>query len=397
MVDTKLESKKVLNPTVIKLGLVSFFADLSSEMLYPITPIFLTTVLGASMTSVGLIEGLAESVASLMKTFSGTLSDRISKRKPFIVFGYLLSAVAKPLTGIASSWTHVLFIRSLDRTGKGLRGAPRDALLIESVSLKTRGAALGWHRAMDTLGATIGPLLTLLYLNYVDSNMRNLFYLAVIPGLISVGFTLFVKEQIKPQQAQSKKHTVSLKWKELPKDFKKLVIFWSVFCLTNSSDVFILLQAKQHGVSSTLIILMYCFYNLTYALTSPSLGKLSDRFPRKYVLLFGLTTFAATYLGFSVASSAWHFWFLFGIYGLYMAATDGVSKALAVDLIEVKSSNLKASALGVLGTMTGISTVIASTVCGSIWDHFGSHWSFIYGATGALVATFLIAFKIEHT
>lgn len=383
MNDKKKET--ALNPTVVKLGLVSLFADISSEMLYPITPIFLTAVLGASMTSVGLIEGLSEVIASSFKIFSGSWSDRIARRKPFIALGYFISAVAKPLIGTAASWTQVLLARGFDRTGKGIRGAPRDALLSESVSEKIRGQAFGWHRAMDTLGAAIGPLLAVAYLSYFSQDLRSIYYLAVIPGLIAVAIVLSVKE-IRPQTLYLAKNEIRKKlntigWKHFSKEYKVYLLSWGIFSLVNSSDVFLLLKAKENGLSLNSVIFMYCFYNLIYSLMSPYFGKLSDRIPRKKVLIFGLLIFSGVYLGFSISDSVWHYWVLFGIYGFYMAATDGVGKALAVDLVQ---PNQKATGLGVLATVTGISTLIASTVAGVLWDNFGSYWTFLYGMVGTL-------------
>lgn len=386
-------SEKVLNPTVVKLGLVSLFADISSEMLYPITPIFLTSVLGASMLSVGFIEGVAEAIASLLKTYAGLWSDRILQRKPFILIGYLLSAIAKPITGMAGSWPQVLVARGLDRTGKGLRSAPRDALLAEAVSLKQRGAAFGWHRAMDTFGAALGPLLAVLYLSYFDQDLRSIYYFALIPGLIAVVIVFSIKENKKIIKKEIHTFSVKLKWSELSKDFRTYLISWGLFSIANSSDVFLLLKAKEQGIGLNTVIFMYCFYNLMYSFMSPYFGRLSDRIPRKKVLILGLLIFCFVYLGFSMAFSTWHFWVLFGVYGFYMAATDGVGKALAIDLI---SPQFKASGLGILGTVTGISTVIASTVAGGIWDRFGSSWAFIYGIAGALCCIVLLT-KIKSS
>lgn len=385
-----------LNPTVIKLGLVSFFADISSEMLYPITPLFLTTVLGASMTSVGFIEGCAEGIGSLLKTFSAVWSDRISKRKPFVLTGYFLSAVGKPLMGLATVWPQLLAARSLDRVGKGLRGAPRDALLTEAVSAKHRGAAFGWHRGMDTLGAAIGPLLTVLYLNYFSTDLRTIYYWALVPGLFSVLCVFLIKEKKAASKLAKERNKISSTWKELPSNYIKYLIPWILFSLVNSSDVFLLLKAQKLGVSTTLVILMYCFYNLIYALGSPYFGKWSDNLPRKNILIGGLITFSITYLGFAYADSLWQFWFLFGIYGIYMAATDGVGKALAVDLIETKNSNLKATGLGLLGTVTGLSTIVASTTAGFLWDSVGPFGPFLYGAVGAILSAILFFILVEN-
>jgi MFS family permease len=378
---------KALNPTVVKLGLVSFFADISSEMLYPITPIFLTTVLGASMTSVGIVEGTAEAVASLLKTYSGFWSDRISRRKPFIALGYLLAAIAKPITGAAGNWQQVLLARALDRTGKGIRTAPRDALLAEAVSEKNRGAAFGWHRAMDTSGAILGPLLALLFLSRSPGNLRPIYYWAIIPGFLSVLLALSVAE--KRGQKKRSVHKIGLfRAKDYSVGFKTFLVSWGIFSLTNSSDVFLLMKTRAAGLELKQTIILYCFYNFIYAFGSPYLGALSDRIGRKSLLAAGLVAFAAVYLGFAVASLQWQFWGLFGVYGLYMAATDGVGKAWAVDLIDPSQ---KASGLGVLGTVTGLATVVASTAAGALWQHAGPEWAFGYGAVGALVAAVLIS------
>jgi MFS family permease len=386
--------EKVLNPTVVKLGLVSFFADISSEMLYPITPIFLTTVLGVSMTSVGFIEGFAEAIASLLKTYSGAWSDRLAKRKPFVAVGYLLSAVGKPFIGISTSWVHVLLARGLDRTGKGLRSAPRDALLAEAVSEKLRGAAFGWHRGMDTLGAAIGPLFAIFYLSVEGQNLRDIYFWALIPGLLAVGIALLVAEKRTEPAKKKIDRFHFLDWRSFSKPFKTYLLSWTLFSLTNSSDIFLLMKAKSAGLSLTEIILLYCGYNLVYSLLSPYLGALSDRLGRRSLLISGLLVFAAVYLGFAMAEVSWHFWGLFGVYGVYMAATDGAGKAFAVDLVE---PHRKATGLGALGTVTGVSTVIASTIAGSLWDHWGPSYTFVFGALGAVGAAgilFLINEKL---
>lgn len=382
-----IEKETALSPTVKRLGLVSFLADVSSEMLYPITPIFLTSVLGASVSSVGLVEGVAEAVASLLKTYSGFWSDRTQHRKRFIWIGYLLAAIAKPLTGVSQSWAHVLFARSFDRTGKGIRTAPRDALLAESVPVHLRGAAFGWHRFMDTLGATFGPLLAIVFLKYT-SNMRWIYFVAFIPGILAVFVALGLKEKKHERVYSAHK----LGWDSffaLPSNFKYYLFSWTLFSLVNSSDVFLLLRTRQAGNALVETILLYCFYNLTYALFSPYLGGLSDKIGRKKILIFGLLIFAAVYCGFIFASAEVHFWVLFGIYGLYMAATDGVGKALAIDLLD---KDKKATAVGYLGTATGISTLIASTVAGLLWDHYGSYATFGYGCIGAGAACIALLF-----
>ncbi len=387
--------RRALTPNVVRLGLVSFFADISSEMLYPITPIFLTLVLGASAFDIGLIEGFAEGVASLLKTYSGRWSDRLQKRRTFVWVGYLCAALAKPLVGAAASWPQVLFARSFDRFGKGIRSSPRDALLAESVAPEFRGAAFGWHRMMDTAGAAIGPLLAILFLHYHSdtSGLRGLYYWALIPGLISVLIVFAVRER-KPETAtapiaskRSDDQTI-LNFRNVSAEFKKFLFGWGVFSLANSSDVFLLLKAQQNGISLTLTIFMYALYNLIYSLLSPYLGHLSDRFGRKWVLISGLGVFMFVYLLFGFANQPWQFWSLFAIYGAYMAATDGVGKALAIDLVP---KDQKATGVGLLGTVTGLATIFASASAGLIWDKLGSQWTFIYGAIGALIAISILA------
>lgn len=378
-----------LNRTIIQLGIISFFGDISSEMLYPITPIFLTSVLGASMTSLGLIEGCAEAVASILKIYSGVWSDRIRKRKPFIVVGYVFASLAKPMTGMATVWTHVLFARSFDRVGKGLRTAPRDALLSESVSIDQRGHAFGIHRMFDTMGAAIGPLIAIAYLSDNHSSLRTIYYYAFIPGLLSVLLATFIREPRKSALDSTPVAAPKMEWnwKSFPLSFRNYLIAWTVFSIANSSDVFLLMKVKQTGASMTTLILLYMFYNFLYAILSPYFGKKSDHHPRTNVLMFGLIIFSVVYAGFSVASELWHFFILFGLYGIYMASTEGVGKALAVDLFH---PDQKATAIGILGMTTGIATILASTFAGFLWDQFGPMWTFIYASIGAMIAAAIL-------
>ncbi len=390
-VDSQIRRTAVLNPTVLRLGIVSLLADISSEMLYPITPLFLTSVLGASMVSVGFIEGFAEALSSLLKSFAGRWSDGLGKRKAFIGTGYLLAALAKPFIGLASSWTHVFFARALDRTGKGLRTAPRDALLAESVEAKFRGAAFGWHRFMDTCGAVIGPLIAIAYLRRYSDDLRTIFFWAFLPGLASVAVAFTVSEVSAPT-IKTKVPTPRFQWSELPPRFRTYLLGWMTFSLANSSDVFLLLRAKQSGLGIISVILLYCLYNATCALLSPYLGGLSDVIGRRKCLIFGLVIFSAVYLGFSFASTAAHFFVLFAVYGAYMAATDGVGKAFAIDLMP---SHQKATAVGILGTVTGISTLVASTLAGLLWERVSSQATFLFGSAGALLATVIFFFYVK--
>jgi len=389
-----------LTSDVIRLGLVSFFADVSSEMLYPITPIFLTAVLGAPAAVLGVIEGVAEATASLMRTVAGRMSDRSGQRKPFVFAGYSLSALAKPLIGLAATWPFVLIARIMDRFGKGLRSSPRDALLADSVDPAYRGQAFGWHRAMDTMGAVLGPLFTISLLALLSGDIHSLFsfapsatidpklahllrlvfLFAFFPGIIGALLVLTVKEHRKTPPPSAVPPSIG--FASLPANFRQYLIAWGIFSAANSSDAFLILRANQLGYSFVIVTLIYIFYNLVYAVSSPWLGHLSDRIGRKQVLIGGLVVFALVYLGFALAHHPWQIWPLFAIYGLYTAATDGVGKAYAVDLVP---ANIRASALGLLGTVTGLATLVASIAAGALWTFVAPSAAFIFGATGAIL------------
>jgi len=373
-----------LSPNVIRLGLISFFADVSSEMLYPLVPIFLTVVLGAPVAAVGFIEGVAESIASLLKTVSGRMSDLSGRRRPYITAGYTASAIAKPLLALAGGWPLVLLARAVDRFGKGLRSSPRDALIADSASAQCRGKAFGWHRGMDTLGAVVGPILALVLISLTHDNLRLIFLLAFIPGIIGAGLTLAVRER----RHQMPVDSAGNRYRALPGAFRSYMIAWGVFAIANSSDVFLILKAKQVGYATTMVMVLYVLYNVVYALASPVLGSLSDRVGRKKVLVGGLIVFALVYMGFALASHTWQLWVLFAVYGLYIAATEGVGKAFAIDLVP---SGIRASAVGVLGTVTGIAALVASSVAGLLWSTVGPWAAFGYGALGALAGAVLIS------
>ncbi len=380
---------KGLTPNVIRLGLVSFFADVSSEMLYPLIPIYLTVVLGAPVAIVGLIEGAAEATASLLKTVSGRLSDISGRRRSFVLAGYSLSAVAKPLLAVAQlvGWPLVLVARVLDRFGKGVRTSPRDALLADSVSAEKRGLAFGWHRAMDTMGAVVGPLLALALLALLQGNLPLIFMLAFIPGIIGASLVLLVHERKRPAPAATPAAVPSIKFSALPPAFRGYLLAWGAFAIANSSDVFLILRAKALGFSTVFVVVLYAFYNLVYAVASPYLGHLSDKLGRRKVLIGGLLIFALVYIGFAVAPNAGWLWLLFGVYGLYTAATDGVGKAYAVDLVP---ANIRASALGLLGTVSGVAALVASSIAGLLWYTAGPWAAFAYGALGAVAGSFLL-------
>ena len=382
----KTKLRQSLTPIVLKLGLISFFADIASEMLYPITPIFLTAVLGASMTSLGIIEGIAEAISSLLKTYFGNWSDRVGNRRYFIVVGYFISAIAKPAIGIATIWPMVLMARSLDRVGKGVRMAPRDALLADSVPENIRGAAFGWHRAIDTMGAALGPLLAILFLSYSPDDLRAIFYWALIPGLFAVAISFTIKEKpaSKTAQATEKKSSIG---DVFNRRFIWFLLAWGLFSLANSSDAFLLMRIKETGASTTSVILLFCFYNVIYAAASPWLGHLSDKIPRTVVLQLGFVIFSLVYFGFGRVVTIWQFALLFVLYGVHMAATEGVGKALAVDFVP---AHLKATGIGILGTVSGIATVISSTLAGYLWDQFDSSTCFYVSGVLSLLSVLVL-------
>jgi len=373
-----------LSRNALLLGWVSFLTDLASEMVYPIIPLFITTTLGASVLTLGVIEGVAEGVASLMKAASGLLSDRFRRRSPFIAAGYGLSAVGKIILASSTVWYTALASRTLDRFGKGLRGSPRDALLAESVAPEHRGKAFGIHRGMDTMGAVCGPLLALLVLSQAHPDLRRVLWYAVLPAIASVLVAFIVRDVVKPRQ----RGEAAAKHPPLSPVMRHYLIGWGVFACANSSDAFLLLRTKEMGFAIQGTILLYTAYNVVYALASPFLGKLSDRVGRKVLLLGGLVVFALVYASIGLAQAPWHLWVLFAIYGLYIAATDGIGKALAVDLAAPEA---RATAIGWLGLVSGLGAVTAGVLGGVLWNYVGSWATFLLGSVGALGALAILA------
>jgi MFS family permease len=370
---------------VLMLGLVSFFADVSSEMVYPLVPIFLTTVLGAPVAAVGLIEGIAESTASVLKVFAGWWSDKVGKRLPLTMAGYGFAAAGKLLLALAFAWPLVLFARFVDRFGKGIRGAPRDALIADSTPPALRGRAFGVHRSMDTAGAVLGPLLALALAALLHDRLRWVFAIAVIPGVLGVLALLLVREP--PHKAALGSRPPALTLRGLDRRLRLFLLVSLIFALGNSSDVFLILRAKDLGLSTTAVVLAYVVYNFIYMAAATPAGIVSDRVGRRNVFLLGLLIFAAVYAGFALTSRAALVWPLFAVYGLYIALTDGTGKALITDLAPGGS---RATALGVYGTLTGLAALVASLVAGVLWDSVGEWTPFALGAAGALLAAALL-------
>jgi len=367
---------------IILLGITSLLTDISSEMVYPILPVFLVTTLGASPAILGLIEGIAESLASLLKVFSGYWSDRIRKRKPFTIFGYVSSTVGKLILYLASNWIYVLLARVIDRFGKGVRTAPRDALIADSSGEGKRGAAFGLHRAMDTLGAAIGVVAAYFLVTGFKGNLRNVFLFSLIPAFLGVFFLFFVREKRAETKTAARK--LEFKWGALDKRLKLFLIFTFIFTLGNSSNMFLLLRAKNIGGSVAQVILFYLAYNIVYAIVAYPASRLSDKIGRKKLLVAGYLFYGLVYLGFALNHSLNNFWVLFGMYGLYIGFTEGVEKALVAD---IAPSQLRATAIGLHATLVGIGLLPASLFAGLLWKFLGAAAPFYFGGVMGIVAS----------
>jgi len=379
-----MKNKFSISKNVFVLGLVSFFNDVASEMIYPIIPIFLTSVLGAPVAIVGLIEGIAESTASVLKVISGWLSDKWQKRKPFVVAGYSFSAISKILLSLAFSWPFVLIARFVDRFGKGTRTSARDALIAESSENSVRGRSFGFHRALDTLGAVVGPLIALLAIHFLDNKFRLIFFLAFIPSCIGIILLLFFVKEKKKEVNSSP--TFNFRWRELNPSFKIFLLISFIFALGNSSDAFLILRAQNLGLSLILVVLAYVFFNFTYAIFSIPAGIISDKIGPKKVLLTGFLLFSTVYLFFGLAPSSLFLWFLFPIYGIYMALTEGVGKAYISNLVPQEKTG---TAFGIYQTTIGLCTFFASLIAGLLWTYIGVSVPFIFGSIMALISAFL--------
>jgi len=379
-----MKNKFGISKNVFVLGLVSFFNDVASEMIYPIVPIFLTGVLGAPVAVVGLIEGIAESTASILKVVSGWLSDKLQKRKPFVVAGYSFSAISKILLSLAFNWPFVLFARFVDRFGKGTRTSARDALIAGSSETSTRGKSFGFHRALDTLGAVVGPLIALLAIHFLDNNFRLIFFLAFIPACIGIILLLlFVKER---QKEKNPDQTIRFSWRNLDPSFKIFLLISFIFALGNSSDAFLILRAQNLGLSVTLVVLAYVLFNFTYAIFSTPAGIISDKIGSKKVLFSGFLLFSIIYLLFGLTNNSLVLWLLFPFYGIYMALTEGVGKAYISNLVPEEKSG---TAFGVYQTTIGLCAFFASLIAGLFWTYIGVSAPFIFGSAMAIISAFL--------
>jgi MFS family permease len=387
---------KTITRVVWILSVVSLFTDIASEMLYPIMPIYLKSI-GFSIFIIGLLEGVAEATAGLSKGYFGKLSDATNRRVPFVQAGYILSALSKPLTVVFSFPLWIFFVRTIDRFGKGIRTGARDALLSDEATPETKGKVFGFHRGMDTLGAAIGPTLALVFLYFYPNNYKMLFIIAVIPGLAAIITTLFLKEKKKEKPATIPKvafFSFLGYWKESPLLYKKVLMGLLFFTLFNSSDVFLLLKIKETGLSDTSVIAVYIFYNLVYALFAFPVGILADKIGLKNTFLLGLILFTIVYIGFSANTSLYIFAFLFFMYGLYAAATEGIAKAWISNITAKEDT---ATAIGTYSGFQSICTMIASSLAGFIWYQFGAKYTFIVTAIATIVVLiyFLVFVKVK--
>jgi MFS family permease len=372
-------------------GLVSFFMDVSSEMIYPLVPLFLANIIGVNKSVIGLIEGIAESTASLLKVFSGWFSDRIGNRKWLMAAGYGISTLSRPFVALATGWQHVMGSRFIDRFGKGVRTAPRDAIIAESADRTHLGRAFGFHRAMDTMGAVVGPALAFFLLGILSNDYRKVFWLSMIPGVIAVLLIIFfITEKKKVVAAHADRPKLTMKhfdWK-----FKFFVAIATLFAIGNSSDVFLILRAQQIGIPTVMIPVVYLLFNLVYSLSSIPAGIAADRFGRKRVILLGFVLFAILYYGFAIAESITAIWFLFAFYGLFMGLTEGIQKAFLATIIP---QDFKATAFGVYTTAVGIAMFPASLIGGWLWDNISPSATFYFGAiTATLSAILFIIFAV---
>lgn len=377
-------SPSPLSRSTIIIGLVSLLGDISSEMIYPILPTFLTQTLLAPATVVGLIEGIAVGSASIVSGFSGWISDRIRRRKAVAFVGYALTAVSRPMISFAIAWPVVLGARFGDRFGKGIRTAPRDALLAESAAESARGRAFGFERAMDSAGAVLGPLLGLALVAWAGLEARKIFLISAIPASIAAVMILAVRERRSDIVAGSSSIRLSLAG--TTREYRRLLIITAVFGLANSANAFLILRAQQLGLTVGLTIVAYALYNAVASMTSVPAGSASDRFGRRNLLIIGYAIYAVSYAGFGLANASWLVWPLFALYGLFPALTDGVSKALAVDTAGKAG---RATAIGVYSAVVGVTQIAASYIGGMLWDKVDSTATFYFGALLAALAALL--------
>jgi MFS family permease len=386
---------------VFAIGLVSLLNDASSEIIYPLLPIFLANSLGASARAIGTIEGLAESVSSLLKLFAGYLSDRLAKRKLLVVAGYSVASLARPLLAFAQTWTQVLAIRLTDRVGKGIRTAPRDAMIADTVRVEQRGIAFGFHRAMDHAGAVIGPIVGYLLVILLVANARSpttgefsrIFLVASVPALLAVLVAIFFMRE-SPVHSERGLEITKLSLRGFDSNFKRFLLVLALFTLSNSSDSFLILRAMDSGVSVAIVPLLWAAHHGMKVLSSLVGGDLSDRLGRKRLIVSGWILYAAVYAGFAFATHQASLWILFLVYGIYFGLAEGAEKALVADLVRPEQ---RGTAYGLYNLAFGVTVFPASLLMGMIWDWKGPTVAFLVSAfMGATAAMLLLIFVRPH-
>jgi MFS family permease len=390
---------KIITRTIWVLSLVSLFTDMASEMLYPVMPLFLKQV-GYGALFIGVLEGVAEAVAGLSKSYFGKLSDRSGRRLPFVQLGYGLSAISKPMLTFLIHPLWIFLSRTIDRLGKGIRTGARDALLSDETTAATKASVFGFHRSMDTMGAVLGPGLSLLYLYYNPAAYQDLFLLALLPGVCAVGLSFILKEKLKkqvellPPGSPISFFSFFSYWNKSPDSYRRLLKGLLAFALINSSDVFLLLRMAETGVSDTKIIAAYIFYNLIYAVAAWPAGILADKLGKKKLMIAGLVLFAIVYAGFSLATTSWSFAILLLLYGFYAAATEGVAKAW---ISNITARSETATAIGTFTGLQSLAALFASSIGGLLWFSYGSGIVFVIAAVVAFaVAVYLFVSKIPE-
>ena len=384
---------------------MSFFTDVSTEMIYPLLPVFLASVLGANASFIGAIEGVAETTASLLKLLSGWWSDKVGSRKILVVIGYGIATIVRPFTAATHSAGQVLAIRLTDRIGKGIRTSPRDALLADSAPAQARGRAFGFHAAADNAGAVLGPLLAFMILKlqgvgsfdgttrllaHDEQALRNVFWLAAVPGIIAMIVLIIVVRDV-PHRAAEDKTAASIGdiGGGLTKRFWAYLVVVLLFTLGNSTDAFLLLRANQLGVPVAMAPILWALLNLVKSATGTYGGQLSDTIGRKPLIVGGWLLYAAVYFAFGWAAAAWQAWALFAVYGIFYGMTEGTEKALVADIVP---HTRRGSAFGWYNLAIGLGALPASLIFGAIWDRAGAPTAFVFGATLALIAALLMAF-----
>ncbi|MFG6095335.1 MFS transporter [Leptothoe sp. ISB3NOV94-8A] len=373
-----------LTRTVQALGWVSLLTDFASKMVYPLTPFFLTSMLGAPVWTVGLIEGIAESTASILKLYSGWLSDWAGRRKPFALAGYSLGALSKLGLALSGTWGHVLGARLFDRIGKGLRAAPRDVLIVENCTAAQRGQAFGLHHSLETVGEVLGPLVGFVFLQHSVGNYRGVFAIAFFPALLGV---LILLTQVKEQRPQTRKARPQFTLQGLSPTYRQYLLAIILFSLGNSSDVFLLLRAQELSFTGSTLLLLYAAFNLVAVSLGLIAGRLSDQIGRRPLLVSGYLVFAITYLGFAQAETPAIIWLLFMLYGLYGTLTRGVQKAFVADLVH---PNRRGAETGTFHMVVGLSALPASLIAGWLYATVSTAAPFYVSSVAAVIATLLL-------